>query len=158
MPISVIVVARMDNETKDNSGEILVQENMAKLDKALAELESKIADTKINSPTPISIETVDYATASGKLVIEGKAPTADTNVMIATVVTPKSKTASESAKTNNVLGEAVELVAVKADNNGKFVFMKKIDAKKIEIVELKFEQGGSNTTITYDLEKRKRVM
>jgi len=55
------------------------------------------------------------------------------------------------------LGQAVDVVAIKSEDDGSFTFVKKIDSKPIGIIDLRFDMDQSSATVQYDLEENKQL-
>jgi negative regulator of sigma E activity len=120
---------------------------------------------QVEKPDPIIINDVSYATQTGQLKIVGVAPIANLNIMVSAVVTKSSEKnatnsaqPSPSAQAESILGKAIEVIAVKTNEKGKFTFAKIISDKSIEEIEIRFEQAESTTTIQYDLLNNKRTL
>ncbi len=131
---------------------------------------------------PITIEAVNYYKDKNEIKVEGTAPGTNLNVMISSMITKykdvdpvadsddsleasTSAEASASSKPQkpiakvaediNVLGESVEVKAVKSDDVGKFSFIKKID-DDVALLELRFDQADSTATVQWDFIENKR--
>ncbi|NMB56905.1 hypothetical protein GYA19_03140 [Candidatus Beckwithbacteria bacterium] len=169
LPTSIFFSARAyQNEIKELKSNA-DQEKIAKVNEAIDDIETQLDTTftkvQEKKTVPIEISSVKFATTSGKLEVTGKAPGKNLNIMVSAIVTPiktteKSKTSSGSAKKvdDSVLGEKVEVIAVKTDGEGNFKFIKQVDLKKIDLIELRFDQGDSSATIQYDLVRNKRTL
>lgn len=161
LPINILISSKMNKGNNDKDIEVSIEE----MDRAINELESKIAAKEADDNTLISIESVNYASSSGELVVTGQAPISNLNVMVSATVSNKNNPinnknqASGSAQiANEVLGRNVEMVAVKTDEKGMFRFIRKINKEKVELIELRFDQDKASATIQYDFELDKRTL
>ena len=177
LPIGIFVSAHMQESADVAKAEQIEQEKIGKLNQTLEELKAASAkETVVKAPEiePITIRSVVYASDSGKLRVEGTAPGTNLNVMVQAVVTEKAKPtpkpkkvvkqASGSANVavkeddSSVLGEAVDVVAVKTDDTGNFTLVREVDTDEVTLVELRFDQAESTATIQYDFIANKRIL
>ncbi|MGI5827895.1 MAG: hypothetical protein ACOX6V_02615 [Patescibacteria group bacterium] len=158
LPLSIFLTSHYKDKLE---GEDLEEVKMQKIDKAIDQIKTTVASEKKPPVTPITIESVTYASTSGELKVKGKAPNNNISVMVSATVTPpatSAKTASDSAETvgsseEAVLGETVEVLAVKPDTEGEFTFVKKLDPEDVGVIELRLEQLESEVTIQYNLQE-----
>lgn len=162
LPASIFSASKIEEKEKIRTEEKLRQEQLAKVDEVIKKIEQKTeTDSMASLTSAIEIKEVVYASKSGELSIKGKAPEKKLNVMISTIITPpnsnNTKQASSSAF-NQVLGQEVAVNAVKTNNDGEFEFVKKINKKEVDIIELRFDQNQSSATVQYDVSKNKRIL
>lgn len=176
LPMAIFFTSQHQNQLDEKANEQVNEKQIQKIDQAIKQIQSSSASKKTDEEAkavPINIDKISFATQSGELKVSGIAPGKNLNIMVSAVVTPikkeipKTKIASKSAQPKatesasldeTVLGQSVEVVAVKAGDKGEFSFVKKLDLQKPGILELRFEQGESTATIQYDLSKNKRVL
>jgi len=162
LPISVVLTSTYRSEADEKSQLQAEEVKLQKIDQALDQIKTTVASDQQSKTLPIEIASVTFASASGELKVKGKAPLGNLNVMVSAVVLPaeklkplpEEKTASGSAETEDeeaVLGDAVEVVAVKPNEEGEFAFVKKVDPDEVSLIELRLEQADSEVTIQYNL-------
>lgn len=177
LPVGIFISSKVSNVSEEEQLALVEEAKLKKIDTALAEIKTA-ATPKKGEPKipPIEITKVTYATESGKLKIEGKAPTANLNVMVQAVVTPKAtpkpkpkkitkveNAGSSSAQPKeedvevDVLGVNVDVVAVKTKEDGSFLISKDID-EDVALMEIRFDQGESTATIQYDFIAKKKIL
>jgi hypothetical protein len=105
----------------------------------------------------IGISGVVASTQSGVLTVTGQAPSETMTVMVTATILPVAGSApTQSSKSDDVLGQTVEIKAIKPKAGGTFSFQYPIE--DIEgVVELRFEQGTSVTTVQYDVISGKQI-
>lgn len=120
----------------------------------------------------IKISQVFHDQEKNQLIINGKAPVANLNIMALSIITPKKETIKESTKSGktkestiaalktneNVLGQNVEVKAIKANNEGTFIYIYDTRKLNLEQVEIRFEQLDATATIQYDFEAEQRTL
>ena len=158
LPISVFIASNYQKKNELALEKEIEQEQMKKVTAAVNQINSQ----QIQPQYPVEIEQVYFATESSKLVITGKAPKANSTLMVSSVISIKNsqdKNSSSSAKKepSDVLGQAVDVVAIKSEDDGSFTFVKKIDSKPIGIIDLRFDMDQSSATVQYDLEENKQL-
>ncbi len=173
LPTAIFITSQ--NQELEGGNAKKAAEAEQKIHQAIQQLQaSKPVD--VPKAAPITIDKISYATESGELTITGVAPGRNLNVMVSATVLPHKKTtpapttkseidttssSSSAAKASSlddaVLGESVEVVAVKADVDGKFTLVKKVDFKKTDLVELRFDQADSTATVQYSIQENKRL-
>jgi len=160
LPVSVFVASNYQQKLEKQQRESLEKEQIAKVNALMAQLQTQAVQNEAKS---IEIGQVYYATQSGKLVVKGSAPKAESNILVSQVLTAaptnKDRNVSHSASNSayNVLGEAVDVVAIKSDKNGDFTFVKKISSQEASVIDLRFDQDQSSATIQFDLLKLKQL-
>lgn len=166
LPASIFLASKFQNENETLMVKKIQDEQLAKVNKVIENIEETKNSQEIGSKIiPIKISNVEYATDSGKLTIEGLAPGKNLNIMVSAVLTSKddkkninNKIASKAAILDEdlVLGQNVEVIAIKTDENGNFKFVKNINIKTTDAIELRFDQAESSATIQYDFSENKR--
>lgn len=166
LPINILISSKIKVRQQEKLESQLEAESNQKIAEALAEIKNQPVAQAEKKISPITIDSVDYATDSGKLIIEGQAPTSDVKIMVYSTLTnfsqsKRTKSSSDSASLENyteVLGDNVEVSAVDANDQNRFTFIKKVDFKKTKEIEIRLEQNDSSATIKYDLENKKRII
>ena len=164
LPIGIFVASKYKNQSENQAVAEETQIAEAKLNEAVEKIQKAAEVEKESYIEPILIDKVSYASSSGEMDVVGRAPGSNMTVMVSAVITPSvyakdDKKASGSAKVKNeILGETVEVFAVKTDANGEFQLVKEFDAEEIDIVELRFEQSESTATVQYNLVEGRRTL
>jgi hypothetical protein len=162
LPLSIFITSRSKNQLEGGGSTQLEEANMQRIDMAIDQIKTTVASDKKSHKPDISIESVTFASTSGELKVRGTAPTANLNIMVSAIISPPetdSKSASGSAEVvgitdEAVLGEAVEVVAVKPNSEGKFAFIKRLNQAKVGIIELRLKQLDSEVVIQYNLQEK----
>ena len=176
LPVGVFVSSKVQENADLNEAVLIEQEKMTKIDKTLEDLRAASAKEAIPvAPTiePIEISIVTYNEDEEKIRIEGTAPGTNLNVMVQAVVTKIAKptplpvkiikaasgsgNVAEKVEDKSVLGESVDVVAVRTDNDGNFVLVREIDYDSTALLELRFDQAESTATIQYDFIANRRI-
>jgi hypothetical protein len=172
LPITIFLSNKAYKEEIQGGENGLGQDKLEQVDQAIQQLETQL-DNKINSQqakktNPIKITDVSFASSSAELRVFGIAPTKNLNVMVSAIVTPKGGFTTEyqkekigtksSSLVEPVLGQAVEVIAVRTDGDGHFEFAQKVDIKKVDLIELRFDQGDSSVTVQYSIRDNTRTL
>ncbi|NMC35698.1 hypothetical protein GYA49_01495 [Candidatus Beckwithbacteria bacterium] len=161
LPVGIYTASKYAGQL-DEPKEEQVQIAEEKLNEAVAKIqEAAVPQQEEPKIAPIEIADVSYASESGELIVSGAAPAANLNVMVSAVVTPSTyntKTKNKDGSGESVLGEQVEVHAVKTDSVGHFTYKRKVDVKDIDLIELRFEQSESSATVQYNLVENKRTL
>lgn len=159
LPVSFFIASNAQKKYELEQKAQIEKEQMAKVTQTVEQLRARDA---ISMPE-IEIDQVYYATESSKLVVTGRAPKKNTVVMVSTVFLQglkDDKEASASVKTKstpNVLGQAVDVVAIETDANGDFTFVKKVEEEQAGLVDVRFDQDKSSASVQYDINTQKQV-
>lgn len=120
----------------------------------------KIADkqkTPGSAIPEIGITGVVASSESGMLTVAGVAPSESTTVTVtATILPTATAETGTQKKSDEVLGQTVEIKAIKPKAGGSFSFNYPVRGVT-GVVELRFEQGMSVTTVQYDMKERKQI-
>jgi len=161
LPVSVFFASNHQKKYEKLREEELAREQMERVTQAVAAIQNQ---AEANAQKNLEITQVYYATESGKLVIKGTAPKPDQNIMVSAVLSPPGKSKNDTSDKsdsgnngNNVLGQEVDVVAIKTDENGDFAYVRKIDAKEASLIDIRFDQDRSSATVQFDLQKRKQI-
>jgi Na+-transporting NADH:ubiquinone oxidoreductase subunit NqrC len=160
LPVSIFLATNYQKKIIQNEKAELEKEQMIKVTETVKEIRAHDMQVK----PEIEIEQVYYATESSKLVVTGTAPLRDTIVMVSTVLTgeadKKDAEATQSGKkkaTPNVLGQAVDVVAIDVDEDGNFTFVKKVESEDARVIDIRFDQDSSSATVQYNLKEQKQT-
>lgn len=158
LPISIFIASNYQKRVELEMEKEIEKEQMQKVTVAVNQMQTQ----QVKQQYPIEIGQVYFATQSSKLVVVGQAPKANSTLIVSSVLNTESsdiKSASNSAKKNpaDVLGQAVDVVAIKSESDGKFTFVKKIEEKPSGIIEIRFDMDQSSTTVQYDLDKNTQL-
>lgn len=180
VPSSVVVASFLERKDEEQSILEVKQLNEQKFNKVIEELKTA-KDQPLPEPSQpkIEITNVSYATQSGTLTVKGKAPGKNLTVMVSTIVTKHSPqraqtlpspSASASAQPTHsaalsdsdldelVLGEAVDVKAVKTDGSGAFTYVREINEIEEALIDLRFDQGDSTAMVQYSVVEGKRTL
>jgi hypothetical protein len=171
LPVSIFIASTLKDSSDIAAGNQSTDESQQRIDQALEQLQNAAKPAQAVQVPPITIQSISFASKSGELRVTGEAPGKNLNVMVSAVITPPktlhkpsteldiTESASDSASLGeSVLGESVDMVAVKTSSDGSFTFIKKIDTKKADLIELKLDQGESTATVQYNLLENRRTL
>jgi hypothetical protein len=165
LPVSIFLTSQYGKKIGQEKEKKLQEEQMVKLNQALTEIRNNETTNQQAIQTDIKIDEINFATKSGELTISGSAPVKNLNIVISAITTPakiKAKSDKRSSKSGElseeVLGQKVDVVAVKTDNDGKFEFVKKIDSEKIGLIDIRLDQGEASLTVQYSFLENKRTL
>lgn len=109
---------------------------------------SKLALSAKEPTDQLIVSRITYATQSGKINLEGKAPSSEMTVMMSVTVLPP-----EAENSDDILGFEVEHVTLPTSKTGAFKAAYPIIRNGGGIVEIRLEQNEMVKMIRFDLDK-----
>jgi len=105
-----------------------------------------------------SVEKVSYASESGILRVEGKAPEAASSILVSTSVLPKkSETPPETDSSS--IATPVQVYSIQPSPDTSFKYDYEVDKADLdEVIEIRLDQNLSTKTIRFDISLGKQVL